>query len=527
LLSKNFKNPKKKIQNKNKNQIFKLQRTLLFMELRKYQQNILAVAKEKNTLVILPTGLGKTLIAFYLIDHRLKFFGGKALFLAPTKPLVHQHYTNFTKIFSYPAAMLTGSIKSEKRKDIWEKAKVIFATPQTIANDIKNGLIALNGVSCIVFDEAHRCLKNYDYVFIAKNYKDGRILGLTASPGETKEKIDEICKNLNIEKIEIRTRESKDVKPYIKKARLSFVKVKLDEEFLLLREMINKLYSQYIEKLMEIGLLNKKNPSKRELIELNKILANEKSKNFHALINLAILLKVQHAMELLETQSIKALYLYLKDLYEKAKDKKNRATRELVRNLDFEKIFLKVLEFYNRQKEHPKLEKLREILEQKLKNNKEFKAIVFTQYRDNVLKIKEYLESFSINCQVFVGQAKKRNFGLNQKKQKEILEEFRYGLINVLISTSVGEEGLDIPEVDAVIFYEPIPSAIRKIQRAGRTARTKEGEIVILIAEKTRDEAYYWASFHKEKKMYRLIEKIDKELTKDKKTITLDKFFDI
>ena len=181
---------------------------------------------------------------------------------------------------------------------------------------------------------------------------------------------------------------------------------------------------------------------------------------------------------------------------------------------------------YNKGKEHPKLEKLREILEEKLKNNKEFKAIVFTQYRDNVLKIKEYLESHNINCEVFVGQAKKRNLGLSQKRQKEILEEFRYGLINVLISTSVGEEGLDIPEVDAVIFYEPIPSAIRKIQRAGRTARTREGEIIVLFAQKTRDEAYYWASWHKEKKMYRLIEKINGELSKkDKKIIKLDEFF--
>ena len=279
------------------------------MELREYQKNILKTAKEKNTLVILPTGLGKTLIAFYLIDHRLKFYGGKALFLAPTKPLVYQHYVNFTKLFSYPSAMLTGSIKNKKRKEIWEKSKAIFATPQTIANDLRNGLIALDNVSCIVFDEAHRCLKNYDYVFIAKSYENkGKILGLTASPGETKQKIDEICKNLNIEKIEIRTRESKDVKPYLKKVKLKLIKVKLDDEFLLLREMINNFYLQYLEKLVNMGLMKNKHPSKKELIELNKQLS--KNKNFPALINLAILLKLHHALELLETQSIK-LYIFI------------------------------------------------------------------------------------------------------------------------------------------------------------------------------------------------------------------------
>lgn len=503
------------------------------IELRKYQENILNTAKQKNTLVILPTGLGKTIIAFSLIDFRLKYFGGKALFLAPTKPLVDQHFTNFKKLYSYSAHALTGMINKERRKEIWKNAKVIFATPQTIANDLKNELIDLKEVTCLIVDEAHRCLKNYDYVYIARRYNKearmARVLGLTASPSEKRENIKEICRNLGIEAVEIRTRESKDVKPYIKKLKLKIIKIPLDEDFLFLRERLLNYYNKKIEELINRGFLTTKRPSKKKILEVQKALQRQvKSGSFNvlrALTAVAIALKLQHAIELLETQSINALYLYMQDLYEQAREKKSKAVIEIIRNKDFEKAFLRTVELYNKGKEHPKLEKLRQIIEEEIKANKEFKAIVFTQYRDNVVKIRDYLKANAINCEIFVGQAKKRNTGLSQKEQKRILEEFRYGFINVLIATSVGEEGLDLPEVDAVIFYEPVPSAIRKIQRAGRTARTREGKVIVLMAEKTRDEAYYWAAWHKEKKMYKVIKEIDKKLSNAREVdVPLDRF---
>lgn len=501
--------------------------------LRKYQENILNTAKQRNTLAILPTGLGKTIIAFSLIDFRLKYFGGKALFLAPTKPLVDQHFSNFKRLFSWKAHMLTGLINKEKRKEIWENAKVIFATPQTIANDLKNKLIDLKEVTCLVVDEAHRCLKNYDYVYIAKHYnkeaRKARVLGLTASPSEDKTRIREICKNLNIEAVEIRTRDSQDVRPYIKKLTMKIIKIPLDEDFIFVRDRLLSYYNKKIEELINRGFLATRKPSKKKIIEIQASLQRQvKSGNFNVLAGLtavAIALKLQHAIELLETQSINALYLYMQDLYEQAREKKSRAVMQIIRNKDFGKAYLKTVELYNKGKEHPKLEKLREILQEELKNNPEFKAIVFTKYRDNVVKIRDYLKANNIACEIFVGQAKKRNTGLTQKEQKRILEEFRFGFINVLISTSVGEEGLDLPEVDAVIFYEPVPSAIRKIQRAGRTARTREGKVIMLIAEKTRDEAYYWAAWHKEKRMYKAIKEIDKKLNTAKEVdVSLDKF---
>jgi Fanconi anemia group M protein len=77
--------------------------------------------------------------------------------------------------------------------------------------------------------------------------------------------------------------------------------------------------------------------------------------------------------------------------------------------------------------------------------------------------------------------------------------------------TSVGEEGLDIPQVDLVLFYEPIPSAVRSIQRRGRTGRLDEGSVIVLLAKGTRDEGYRWSSFHKEKRMHKLIKDLQRK----------------
>ena len=105
---------------------------------------------------------------------------------------------------------------------------------------------------------------------------------------------------------------------------------------------------------------------------------------------------------------------------------------------------------------------------------------------------------------------------LNKDKYSIIVNDndFKEGKINVLVATSIGEEGLDIPEVNAVIFYEPVPSAIRKIQRQGRTARLMPGKLVILITRKTRDESYHYASLAKERKMHGILRDLSENFRK-------------
>ena len=147
---------------------------------------------------------------------------------------------------------------------------------------------------------------------------------------------------------------------------------------------------------------------------------------------------------------------------------------------------------------HPKISRLCSIVDQQLRKKPNSTMIIFANYRDSVKEIVSVLENVSGAKPVsFVGQRE----GITQKDQAKVLNDFKEGLYNVLVATSVGEEGIDIPDMDMAMFYEPVPSGIRSIQRRGRVGRTKIGRVIVLITKNTRDEGYYWSAFHKEKRM--------------------------
>ncbi len=506
---------------------------------RLYQETILATAVKKNTLVVLPTGMGKTAIAMMLAAYRLKQFPeSKILILACTKPLVDQHYETFRKFLNFDEsrfAMFTGNVSPEKRADLWKDAKVIFSTPQGLENDIISGKIGLEDVSLLVVDEAHRAVGDYSYVFIAKQYNKKarfpKILALTASPGSDLEKINEIIKNLYIEEIEIRTDESPDVRPYIKEIDVEWVKVELPDEFKEVKKYLDDCYKSKLKAIKDLGYLNSAaGHSKKELLEIQGALhaqISQGDKSFDILKSVSLMaeaMKVHHAVELIETQGITALVSYLNDIESQAENTKVRAVKNLLNDINFRSAIVKAKKLYEAGIEHPKFDKLKDIVSNEIKN-KDVKVIVFTQYRDSALKIISELNKIeNANAKIFVGQLKKKESGLSQKEQKRILDEFRAGGFNVLISTSVGEEGLDVPAVDLVVFYEPIPSAIRHIQRRGRTGRQEKGRVIILMAKDTRDEAYRWSAHHKEKKMHRHLDNLKSKIVLSNSGNKLDKY---
>jgi len=508
---------------------------MLKTEPRDYQKSILETAKENNTLVVLPTGVGKTLIALMLSVERLKKYPlKKILILAPTKPLVEQHFESFKKelpeLFT-DLQIFTGAIHANKRKEIWQTAEIIFSTPQCIANDLRKYLYDLKDVSLLVIDEAHRCLKNYDYTKVVEFYKrqaeNQRILGLTASPGSEKNKVKEICKHLAVDEVEVRTRDSPDVKPYLQEREFEKIEVPFPAEFMEIRELLKKLYDSKVFQLKKRNLLFG-HGNKITLLKLQQRLALQaRGKNYMAMIGMSLCaqaIKISHAIELLETQTISGLNEYMKGLMKQAEQKKTKGVQTLVKSSEFNAAFVSLTHLIAKKIEHPKIEELKVYIEKEFKEKKSSKIMVFSQFRETATTIAKKLNEIpEVNAKVFIGQAKRTNSsgttGLSQKEQKKVIDEFREGKTNIICATSIGEEGLDIPEVNAVYFYEPVPSAIRKIQRAGRTARLMPGKIYILITKNTRDEIYHYASAAKEKKMYKTIESIQKEIKNGEKTL--------
>lgn len=492
------------------------------IELREYQVNIANAAVDESTLVVLPTGMGKTIVALIVIADALLKKKGKVLFMAPTKPLVEQH-AGFLRehLIGFDPLVFTGEVTPSARKEEWASSRLVVSTPQVIENDLGKGRIDISEMSLIVFDEAHRAAGDYAYVPIGRSYATtgGLALGMTASPGSEVSKIAEVCENLGMTNVEIRSELDEDVVKYIQDVKTEFIGVGMPEGMTRVTYILQRIFDEQIEKLRGMGFLDPKKPATtRDLLVAGSTIRarlNSGPKNFHlfrAASSQALAMKVNHGIELAQTQGTSALESYLDKLIKEGGEKGgSKASRDLVKDARFQQARTML---YGMEQDHPKLEKIEPILKQQFLAKPDSRVIVFTHYRDTCDILTQRLEKIQgLRPVRFVGQASKgRDVGLNQKEQKEIIEKFRAGGFNVLVSTSIAEEGLDIPSTDLVVFYEPVPSEIRTIQRRGRTGRRQAGRVIVLVTRDTRDEAYLWTSRKKEMQMRRELENLRRKL---------------
>lgn len=482
------------------------------IEGRMYQQNLaMSVLKKGNTMIIAPTAMGKTVVAALVAAERLKTYeNSKILILAPSKPLTLQHEKSFKTFLNTSVVSLTGNDKPSDRKKLWEENQVICATPQTVESDIISREYNFSDVSLIIFDECHHAVGSYSYVYLAQKYvqqsNNQLILGLTASPGWEEKKIKEVSRNIYVNEIIIKSEEDPDVAPYFNLVQTKWIKVKLTPELLEIKALINDTLKMRLKTLKKLGIIDSiAKPSKREVLveqaRLQQKIASEsmpKKEYFTGVSILTEVINIMHSQELLETQSIKTLNNY----FNKLEKKKTKAARSLKNDYKFNKAVMLARKYQEKGIDHPKMIRLMELIKQIIKENDDNKIIVFSQFRDTTKSIYENCEKNNIKSLRFYGQATRENDkGLSQKKQIETIESFKNDDVNVLISTSVAEEGIDIPAVDYVILYEPVPSEIRMIQRKGRTGRKHQGEMFILMTKGTLDESYYWSSQRKERAM--------------------------
>ncbi|HKW42834.1 MAG TPA: DEAD/DEAH box helicase [Thermoplasmata archaeon] len=490
------------------------------VEERAYQVNIARASLERSTLVVLPTGMGKTVIAAIVIAEVLRRKGGKVLLLAPTKPLVEQHAATLRDLLVVDRiALFTGEATSpEERELLWRENKIIVSTPQVIRNDLRAERFSLEDVSMIVFDEAHRAVGDYAYVDVAAAYKEipGRlVLGMTASPGSSAEKIFEVCGNLGITAVEIRTEYDPDVVPYQHELTIEQVPVEAPAVSKEIRTLMQAVVDEQVQRLKKLGFLaGKARVSRKDLLatgdEARKRLDSgiKDGRMYGAMTAQAIAMKADHAIELAETQGLGPLRSYFENI---EKDAKSKADVQFLKHAKVQEAIQLSRET---EIEHPKLAKTAWIVREQLMKKPESRIIVFAHYRGTADRLTQDLARIpGVRPTRFVGQASRGDdIGLSQKEQVDILKQFREGAVNVIVATSIGEEGLDIPQVDLVVFYEPVPSEIRTIQRRGRTGRSAAGRVVTLVTKATRDEAYFYSARRKERKMHAELDRLRKEL---------------
>ena len=502
------------------------------VEAREFQVKIAKSCLNGNTLVCLPTGLGKTLIALLATAEMLKLKPqSRVIFLSPTRPLVLQHLNTFRKILAlHPSEMeaVTGYVAPDQRVNLWNR-KVIFSTPQVLMNDLLAGRTDLSQVSMIIFDEAHRAVGDYAYTFIAERASGERgvlLLGLTASPGVDANEINMIKRNLFMERIEARTLSSSDVKPYVSTLKVEWVKVPLPQKY---REVIARMESYVKGKLKPyLGSLSNVQ-SKRVRVKDILALVNElkSSSEGGKGLRLSEIYSTLHALkmiELIETQSLESALEYVENLKRRLEVKRSASAKVFLESVETSESISLIKEAMGEGVQHPKIPKLLSILGDLLREAR--RVMVFTNYRSTASKIvsevNRSLKGMASAVRLVGQSAKYRDKGLSQREQTFIIEDFKSGFFNVLIATQIGEEGLDIAECDAVIFYDTVPSAIRYIQRRGRTGRSGPGKVIIMMTEGSRDEAYYWAVRKKEETMIKAISSLE---SKEGGQRSLENFF--
>ena len=238
-----------------------------FIERRRYQTRLASTAREGHTLVCLPTGLGKTTVSLLVTAHRLHEAGGKALFLAPTKPLVQQHAEFYREALEIPdeeIVVFTGEIRPEDRADRWTDARIVIATPQVVENDLVGSRISLAEVTHLTFDECHRASGDYAYVYIAERYhadaENPLVTGMSASPGGDKEAILQVCQNLGIDQVEVMTEDDADVDEYTHDTSVEWERIELPDEILQIRDALNEVIKDRLQKLKSLGVTNTTQP---------------------------------------------------------------------------------------------------------------------------------------------------------------------------------------------------------------------------------------------------------------------------
>ena len=463
------------------------------IKLRAYQEKTLGAIVDKNSFIVLPTGAGKTIIAVALAGIKLRT--GKVLVMAPTKPLVAQHKKSFDNFFenSELIGLVDGTIKSEIRKDIWLESDLIVATPQTVVSDLEKNFFDPEKFSLVVFDEAHRTSGNYAYAKLMESIDKSQILAMSASPATDKERLDELRSLLKIEKFHIV--DSSEMSDYLPDREIEIKKIKLNKIQIEIKKMLTDMIKEdyNILKKNRLVVRNYEYMSKGELISLNKRLfskVSDDSKLYYFIKINTKVIKLLFLLEMLETQTNNS---FLKAL-EKLSTESAKSSKSIMEDFRLIRIkrLSKNLEYNNKMNE--------------LKNLIDFdkKIIIFCQYTNSVDEIVEYINSSNIGvAKKFTGQRK----GFTQKNQKKVLGEFKDGEFNVLVATSVSEEGIHVDDADVGIFFECIPSALRSIQRRGRIGRVNIGKIYMLMTENSIDEKYYWVSKRKEENMYKLLKR--------------------
>ncbi len=490
------------------------------VEARAYQLEATDAALSASMLLVMPTAMGKTAVQWLAIaETRRRHPESRVILVAPTNALVDQQFRDLQRILvaeAGPMVTMTGKTPPTKREALWLTNKIIVATPQVVRNDIVRDALDVGDVALFVVDEAHHATGAHAMAQIGDMYQERNpkplLLGATASPGSYEEQIEEVCNRLGIKNIHARRAEEAMLVEYAAGLEVEEVPVPVPEALSELAAPLQKWLEAIVDRERRLGHYIRTGMvtmgGLRQAMErVSQAIDRGERVAFSSAKEVASAIRLYNLINLILSQGVAPARESLARMQRKSATKKGKSVRDLLRDRRLQSL-IRTLE--DMEEIHSKVSFTRRIVRQELGRNPTGKIIIFANYRDTVDAISEVLSNLKgARPQPFIGQSKRDNrSGMSQKEQLEKLQSFRDGEVNILVATSVGEEGLDVPSADLVIFYEPVASEIRTIQRRGRTGRHHQGSVYVLIAKGTRDEGARAAAKSKEQRMHRALQRV-------------------
>ncbi|RMZ80299.1 hypothetical protein DV738_g2796, partial [Chaetothyriales sp. CBS 135597] len=505
-------------------------------KIRDYQYNIVHKGLFHNLLVALPTGLGKTFIAATVMLNWFRWTrNAQLVFVAPTRPLVVQQAEACYGIAGIPKAdttIMTGGVHSALRAVEWQEKRVFFMTPQTLENDLKSGIADPKKIVLLVVDEAHRATGAYSYVkvvqFLRCFSESFRVLALTATPGSKVESVQNVIDGLGIARVEIRTEDSFDIRDFVHSRDTQLRVFDASEELSMTMDLFDQVVTPVLSQLTSQNLYHERRPANMNLYSLK--MARDRWAQGAAASMAAmglkmkikrifeVLMSLAHSIDLLKFHGIGPFYHKMLSFESEAGS--GKYAKMIVDNEHFKKMMSYMRAWVNNPdfEGHPKLTYLKEVVlnhfldagegkdGEKSHSSPKTRIMVFANFRESAEEIQRLLHRHQpiVRSHVFVGQSStKGSGGMNQKTQLDIVDKFKSGVYNTLVATSIGEEGLDIGEVDLIVCYDSSSSPIRMLQRMGRTGRKRAGRIEVLLMRGKEEN-----NFHKAKDNYKKMQEI-------------------
>ena len=511
------------------------------VEARAYQLEAVNTCLATSTLLVLPTGMGKTAVQWMAIAETLRTKEGRIILVAPTNALVDQQHRDLNRVLVMSdgnrVGRMTGTTPPAKRKDEWALSRVTVATPQVVRNDALKGNLDLSDVALLVVDEAHRATGNAAVaqlgdLLIAAN-PEGRILGATASPGWNEAGVEEVCERLHLSGIHVRGSKEAMLEPYASNLEVEEIKVPVPQELRELARPLNGWLEAIVQRERRLGHYVRSGTItvgglNEAMRRVQAAIAREERIAYRSAADIGVSIRLLTLSNLLVSQGVAAARESLSRMKDRAnaKGKEARSIHEFISDQRIRHLSNRL---DSMDEIHSKVSFARRVVRDEVRRNPHGRTIVFANYRDTVSAIVGHLEDLpGVRVTPFIGQTDRAGqAGMNPTEQIARLDSFRSGEYNVLVATSVGEEGLDIPRADLVLFYEPVGSEIRTIQRRGRTGRQDEGMVYVLIAEGTRDEGTQASAHRREEKMLIAIQRVRRRRRNFSPDLALLESFDV